>query len=177
MAVMTQNPVDVVIRTEFGDIQLELFDNLAPLSSAYFRKIVREGSLNGTSFFRIVAEGNQPAEITERIEVIQGGRKIPTDAQFDHVSHETTTESGLKHQAYTISLARFSPGQVYKSFFITVRDEPALDHGGMRNADGEGFAAFGRVVAGIEVVDRIFACQESSDMLKNEIRIISVAEV
>jgi peptidyl-prolyl cis-trans isomerase A (cyclophilin A) len=79
--------------------------------------------------------------------------------------------TGLRHMKGTVSLARFAPGAVYHSFFICLRDEPALDFGGARHPDGQGFAAFGWVARGFDIVQRIFAHAEAEEYLRNVIGI------
>jgi peptidyl-prolyl cis-trans isomerase A (cyclophilin A) len=161
----------VEIETELGTMVVEVFEDRAPASAAYFLADVRSGLFDGTSFFRIVTLDNQSAEPHRRIEVIQGGRKHAATDLPPVIPHETTAMSGLKHLKGTVSLARFAPGAVYHSFFICLRDEPALDFGGARHPDGQGFAAFGRVVAGFEVVERIFARGETEEYVKDAVRV------
>jgi peptidyl-prolyl cis-trans isomerase A (cyclophilin A) len=132
---------------------------------------VRAGLYDGSSFFRIVTLANQRVEQTRRIAVIQGGLRHEREDLPAVIPHETTAVTSLRHLKGTVSLARFAPGAVYHSFFICLRDEPALDFGGARHPDRQGFAAFGRVAEGFEVVERIFARAEAQEYLKNEIRI------
>ncbi|HET6158274.1 MAG TPA: peptidylprolyl isomerase [Dongiaceae bacterium] len=157
--------------------KLEVQEDSAPASASYFLDDVRAGRYDGSSFFRIVTLQNQSAEEGRRIEVIQGGLKHEREDLPAVIPHETTTMSGLRHLKGTVSLARFEPGAVYHSFFICLRDEPALDFGGARHPDGQGFAAFGYVVEGLDVVQRIFARAEESEYLKNEIAIRRAAVV
>lgn len=164
----------VRIETELGDIEIAAHTDRAPASAGYFLADVRSGRLDGSSFFRIVTLANQDAEAGRRIEVIQGGLKHPATDLPPVILHETTAMTGLTHRKGTVSLARFAPGAVYHSFFICLRDEPCLDFGGARHPDGQGFAAFGQVVAGFEVVERIFARAEAAEHLKREIRIARV---
>lgn len=166
--------ISVQLATELGDIRLEIFEDRAPASAGYFLADVRAGRYDGSSFFRIVTLANQRAEQGRRIEVIQGGHRHRREDLPPVIRHETTAMTGLRHTKGTISLARFAPGAVYHSFFICLRDEPVLDFGGARHPDGQGFAAFGRVAQGFEVVERIFARAEAEEYLKNEIRIASV---
>jgi peptidyl-prolyl cis-trans isomerase A (cyclophilin A) len=161
----------VRIETELGDIELELFEQQAPASAGYFLADVRAGMYDGSSFFRIVTLSNQGAEKHRRIAVIQGGLRQEREDLPPVIPHETTAMTGLRHHKGTVSLARFAPGAVYHSFFICLRDEPVLDFGGARHPDGQGFAAFGRVVQGFEVVQSIFARAEKSEYLRNEITI------
>lgn len=161
----------VRIETELGEIELELLERQAPASAGYFLADVRAGLYDGSSFFRIVTLSNQGAEKHRRIAVIQGGLRHEREDLAPVIAHETTAMTGLTHLKGTVSLARFAPGAVYHSFFICLRDEPALDFGGARHPDGQGFAAFGRVVQGFDVVQRIYAQAEKVEHLKNEIAI------
>ena len=71
------------------------------------------------------------------------------------IPHETTQQTGLRHADGTLSMARNEPGTASSEFFICVGDQPELDFGGKRNPDGAGFAAFGKVLAGLDVVRKI----------------------
>jgi peptidyl-prolyl cis-trans isomerase A (cyclophilin A) len=161
----------VRIETELGEIEVELFEKQAPASAGYFLADVRAGLYDGSGFFRIVTLSNQSAEKHRRIAVIQGGLRNEREDLTPVIPHETTAMTGLKHLKGTVSLARFAPGAVYHSFFICLRDEPVLDFGGARHPDGQGFAAFGRVIQGFDVAERIFARAERQEYLENEIRI------
>jgi peptidyl-prolyl cis-trans isomerase A (cyclophilin A) len=79
------------------------------------------------------------------------------------IQQETTAQTGLKHLDGTISMARLEPGSATSEFFICVGDQPELDFGGKRYADGQGFAAFGRVTQGMEVVRAIQALPSGGD--------------
>ena len=164
--------IPVQLTTELGVIELAVHREQAPASAGYFLADVRNGLYDGTSFFRIVTLTNQRVvERARRIAVIQGGLRHQREDLAPVIPHETTAMTGLKHLKGTVSLARFAPGAVYHSFFICLRDEPALDFGGARHPDGQGFAAFGRVVEGFEVVQRIYARAEEAEYLENEIAI------
>lgn len=167
----------VRIETELGEIALELFERQAPASAGYFLADVRARLYDGSSFFRIVTLSNQTVEKHRRIAVIQGGLRHEREDLAPVIAHDTTAMTGLSHLKGTVSLARFAPGAVYHSFFICLRDEPALDFGGARHPDGQGFAAFGRVAAGFDAVQRIYARAEAQEYLKNEIAIRRAAIV
>jgi peptidyl-prolyl cis-trans isomerase A (cyclophilin A) len=128
----------------------------APISGAYFLADVDAGVLDGSSIFRIVRVDNQPANLPEKIEVIQMGVRENNPTIPAVIQHEPTSLTGLRHRRGTVSLARFAPGAVYHSIFVCMRDEPCLDAGGMRNPDGLGFAAFGYVAEGFDELQRIF---------------------
>jgi peptidyl-prolyl cis-trans isomerase A (cyclophilin A) len=151
-----QAVVNVEIRATDFAFTLAVDVQRAPISSRYFLQDVDTGVLDGSSIFRIVTLQNQPATVPAAIEVVQMGLcerdpDIPVT-----IEHEPTRQTGLRHLRGTVSLARFMPGAVYHSFFVCMRDEPALDQGGARNPDGLGFAAFGQVVRGFEDLRRLF---------------------
>jgi peptidyl-prolyl cis-trans isomerase A (cyclophilin A) len=164
----------VQIETALGDFGVDVFEKQAPASAGYFLADVRAGRYDDSSFFRIVTLSNQTAERHRRIAVIQGGLRHESEDLAPVVPHETTAMTGLRHRKGTVSLARFAPGAVYHSFFICLRDEPALDFGGARHPDGQGFAAFGQVAEGFDVVQRIYARAEAQDYLKTAIGIARV---
>ena len=143
----------VLIKTELGTIEVEADPAKAPVTAANFLRYVDAGLYDGTSFFRVVTMQNQPASPV-KIEVIQGG-DVPEDKCFPPIAHETTAQTGLLHDDGAISMARAKPGTATSSFFFCVGDQPELDFGGHRNPDGQGLAAFGRVVSGMDVVRKI----------------------
>ena len=164
--------IPVQLTTELGVIELTIEEDRAPASAGYFLADVRNGLYDGTGFFRIVSLANQRTIVRERrITVIQGGLRHEREDLPPVIPHETTAMTGLRHLQGTVSLARFAPGAVYHSFFICLRDEPVLDFGGARHPDGQGFAAFGRVEEGFDVVQRIYARAEAQEYLNNTIRI------
>ncbi len=151
--------VPVVIETELGAIHVELDNQHAPLTVANFLKYVDAGHFQGGRFHRTVKTNpdNQPQSAI-KIEVIQGGvNPDRKDQGFGAIKLERTTLSGLKHQNGTISMARFQPDSAVSDFFICIGDQPSLDFGGQRNPDGQGFAAFGKVTQGMEIVRKIQA--------------------
>ena len=147
-------PVRVRMVTDLGVIVIELFVDKAPISSANFLAYADKGLLDGGSFYRTVSpkNDNNPATIS----VIPGGLNRD-DSPLPAIAHETTAATGLRHTDGVISMARDAPGTAGSEFFICLGDNPALDFGGARNKDGQGFAAFGRVVEGMDVVRKILA--------------------
>jgi len=108
-------------------------------------------------FFRTVRMDNQPNSDI-RIEVIQGGASLERENEFfSPIALERTNLTDIRHLDGVISMARGAPDSATHSFFICVGDQPSLDFGGMRNLDGQGFGAFGKVVSGMEVVRKIQA--------------------
>lgn len=145
----------VVIETDHGSITAEIDTENAPGTTANFLRYVEGGFYDGGRFHRTVTPDNQPNDEI-RIEVIQGGiNPNREDERFGPIQLERTTVTGLRHLDGTISMARFTPDSAVSDFFICIGDQPSLDFGGMRNPDGQGFAAFGRVVSGMDVVRTI----------------------
>lgn len=167
----------VRISTALGDMTACLFASKAPRTVAYFKHLVETGKLNNTSFYRIVSARNRNCSSSAQIEVIQGGHKPPSNGNFDFLEHETTESTKLTHKAYTLSMPRFKVGEVYKSFFITMRTEKSLDYCGQRHDDGQGFAAFGQLVDGTGIANRIFSRAEYHDFIKQEIVINTITRV
>ena len=155
-----QSPVSVVIDTDLGSIEVQLEPARAPVSVANFLRYVDGGLYDGGRFHRAVTMTNQ-VRSDVRIEVVQAGRspeRAKAQPGFGAIALERTSVSGLRHTDGTISMARGSTADSASSdFFICVGDQPSLDFGGARAADGQGFAAFGRVVRGMDVVRKIQA--------------------
>ncbi len=166
-------PVRILIRTALGDIEVQLDTTRAPLTTANFLRYVDAGFYAGGSFYRTVTPANQ-ADNKVKIEVIQGGNVAREKQDFPPIPLERTSKTGLKHLDGTISMARDGPDTATSEFFICVGDQPALDFGGARNPDGQGFAAFGHVVRGMEVVRKIHAAHAEGQKLTPEVRIFSV---
>ncbi len=170
-AAAAENPV-VIIKTEKGDITVEVDLARAPVTAANFLRYVDAGYYDGSTFHRAVTLANQPNDAVH-IEVIQGGQ-LTGEREFPPIAHETTVVTGLKHLDGVISMARSKPGSATSSFFFCINDQPELDFGGKRNPDGQGFAAFGKVVKGMDVVRAIQALPAQGQQLAPPIKIISV---
>lgn len=154
-SVEAQRLPQVVFQTERGDIEVEVDTVRAPISGNNFLRYVDGGFFTNGSFFRVVRADNQPND-SIKIDVIQGGQSREKRGQgFPPIELERTSVTGIKHVDGTISMARAGVTSATSSFFICIGPQPALDFGGMRNPDGQGFAAFGRVVRGMDVVRRI----------------------
>jgi peptidyl-prolyl cis-trans isomerase A (cyclophilin A) len=169
--------IQILFETEYGNITFELYPNHAPLTVANFLRYVDEDRFIGACFYRVVRLDNQP-DNDIKIEVIQGGLK-----EDDHphglppISHETTYATGLLHKHGSISMARNEPGSASSEFFICINDQPALDFGGKRNPDGQGFAAFGRVVEGMDIVAKIQSQPDEKQYLIKDILIKSIRRI
>ena len=164
--------VEVVIETSQGDIVVEVDTVAAPITGANFLRYVDAGMYSGGSFFRVVTPDNQPQD-SIRIEVIQGGANPDFRADFfDDIPLERTSETGLLHEDGTISMARGLPDSGNHSFFICIGAQPSLDFGGMRNPDGQGFAAFGKVTEGMDIVKMIQSGEVADQMLVKPVAIL-----
>lgn len=165
-------PAQVLLETELGAITLEVDTARAPGTAANFLKYVDGGFYDGGVFHRTVTMRNQPQNKI-RIEVVQAGAN-PTRGkdEFPPIALERTSKTSLKHLDGTLSMARSGPDSATSDFFLCIGDQPSLDFGGMRNPDGQGFAAFGRVVSGMDVVKRIQAAPAEGQALKPPVRIL-----
>ena len=145
----------VVLETALGEITIAVYGERAPQSAASFLDYVDAGWGRAGAFYRVVSPENDHGKPV--ISVVQGGILDP-GGTGEPVAHETTPETGILHTDGTVSLARAEPGTGSgAAFFICIGDQPALDFGGQRNPDGLGFAAFGRVIDGMDVVRKIHA--------------------
>ncbi len=163
----------VVLETELGEIVIEVDPNNAPRTVENFLYYVDGGFYDQGRFHRAVTRNNQP-NATVLIEVIQGdinedrrGERIPA------IPLERTSDTGLRHMNGAISMARGTPDSATSSFFICIDDQPSLDFGGQRNPDGQGFAVFGEVVSGMEVVRRIQSAPKQEQRLNPPIGIVA----
>jgi peptidyl-prolyl cis-trans isomerase A (cyclophilin A) len=148
-------PVRVVLDTEKGPIEIEVDVAHAPVTAANFLKYVDAGAYDGGFFHRTVRPDTE-TRTDYPIQVIQASR-AEAKPGFTPVALERTNVTGLKHLDGTVSMARSGPDTATSDFFICLGAQPELDFGGKRNADGQGFAAFGRIVSGMDTVKRIQA--------------------
>lgn len=174
----SDDAVVIVMQTAIGDITLELYPDKAPVTVANFLRYVDARKFDGATFYRTVRLDNQaPSDVP--IQVVQGGlyghafrrQAGPPPETFNPIPHETTKSTGLSHLDGTISMARTAPGTASSEFFICIGENPALDFGGARQPDGQGFAAFGRVISGMDVVRKIHA-RASNTPLPEDMHIV-----
>jgi len=163
------------IVTEIGNIEVELYPEIAPVTVKNFRAYVTTGSYLNSSFFRVCTPENE-ADREIKIEVIQGGN-VADSLLLPPIPIETTKVTGLKHKNGTLSMARFGPNSAQSSFFICINDQPELDFKGERNPDGFGFAAFGQVTKGMDVVKKIQSGKEDAQYLICPVEIHSIKQL
>lgn len=167
----------ILIKTEKGNITLELYPEKAPFTVANFLRYIEGNRLKGTTFYRTVTMNNQPDKDV-KIEVIQGGLYEDEHPQMlAPIPHETTKTTGILHKDGVISMARNEPGTATSEFFICIGDQPSLDYGGNRHSDGQGFAAFGKVIGGMDVVRKIQQSPAEGQWLKPRINITDISVV
>lgn len=170
-----KNP-HVIIETKFGEIEVELYPDQAPKSVAAFLRFVDSGYYKNSSFYRVLNDDNQPSN-APKSELIQGGiwktnNKLAT--AIPGIPHEPTNQTKLLHKDGTISLARAEPGTAGTEFFICVGDQPGFDYGGENNPDGQGYAAFGKVVKGMSTVRSVYNSDEYDQSLDPPISIYNI---
>ncbi len=170
-AAPAESEVTVVMETTLGEIEIELFDEKAPLSAANFRQYVRDGFYDGLIFHRVIPGF-----------VIQGGGLTPDMEQRPtRAAIKNEADNGLDNLRGTLSMARTGVvDSATSQFFINLSDNKALDHRG-KNPNTYGYAVFGKVVRGMEVVDAIAAQPTTSkglfqDVPAKEITIIKAYE-
>jgi peptidyl-prolyl cis-trans isomerase A (cyclophilin A) len=168
------DPVRVIIQTDKGDIEVELETTKAPVTTANFLKYVDAKFYDGGRFHRTVKPDNQP-DNKVKIEVIQAGvNPDKAKEEFPAIKLERTNATKLSHKDGAISMARDGPDTATSDFFVCIGDQPELDFGGKRNPDGQGFAAFGRVVKGMDVVKKIQSVEADKQDLKPPVKIVKI---
>lgn len=173
LVVSAEPTTRVVLQTEMGDILLQLEPTQAPITTRNFLRYVDAGLYTNARFHRTVTldPDNQPGKRI-KIEVIQAGLGRGVKELLP-IKLERTHRTGLRHRNGTVSMARLEPDTASSELFICVGDQPELDYGGRRNPDGQGFAAFGRVVQGMDVVRKIHRSRAEGQSLKPEVLIQS----
>ena len=170
----------LLMETDKGNLKIQLDSKRAPVTCENFMKYVDEKKYEGAVFYRVVRLDNQPDKKV-KIEVIQGGVKDDTTKNLPPIFHETTKITNLKHLDGTLSMARNGPGTASSEFFICINNQPELDFGGKRNPDGQGFAAFGQVISGMDVVRKIqvgdTGSGNASQTLKEPVKIIRISRI
>ncbi len=166
-------PVDVAIQTSAGTIVVRLDTVRAPGTTANFLHYVDAGTYNGTTFYRTVSKANEPRS---SIEVIQGGLNPQApNPMIRSIPLESTSKTGLHNTDGAISMARTSdPNSGSTEFFLCIGDNRFLDAGG---PTGPGYAAFGKVVRGADVVRKIQRSHANGEMLAPPVRIVKMTRL
>jgi len=167
----------IVIETQLGDIEVELFADKAPKSVAAFLSYVDSGMYEHSSFYRVLKAEDQPSS-GFKTDLIQGGIWYTNSAKaatLHGIEHESTKQTGLSHTNGTISLARTTPGSATAEFFIVIGDQKDYDYGSKINPDGQGYAAFGRVIRGMEIVKRIHSQPNNEESLTPPVEILKIS--
>jgi len=166
--------VTVIIQTELGSIEAEIDTFRAPITAKNFLRYVDARHYDGGRFHRTVRMDNQPANKV-KIEVVQAGVDPNKEkAGFAPIKLERTNQTGLHHENGTLSMARDGPDTATSDFFICIGPQPSLDYEGKRNPDGQGFAAFGRVVKGMDIVRKVQASNAEEQKLTPPIKILKI---
>ena len=162
----------VVIETNYGDIEVELYPDKAPITANAFLSYIDSGYYDNSFFYRVVKADDQPTSFNTGI--IQGGVWQSNKVKVPGIPHESTARSGLSHTDGTISLARTTPGSASTEFFICIGDQSPLDSERRGSPDGLGFAAFGKVWKGMDVVRKIQDQPSNGESFINKINIADI---
>ena len=172
--------VRVALDTSAGRILVDVDKGRAPVTAGNFLKYVDSGRFNGESFYRAMPYGEGEG-------LIQGGITSDVKKLYPVIAHEPTSKTGLKHVAGTLSAARGAPGSARADFFILTTDIPGFDADPAgTDGDKDGYAAFGQVVEGMDVVKKIFAMPKSptkgvgamrGQMLEPAVKIVKASRV
>lgn len=166
----------IIIETSKGDMELELYAKKAPKTVAAFLSYIDSGYYDKASFYRVLNDENQPSN-APKTELIQGGiwkTQPKLAASIPGIPHETTQQTGIHHEDGVISLARTTPGTAGTEFFICIGKQEGLDYGGENIADGQGYAAFGKVVRGLDVLYKIYRQPEDDQYFEPPVDIYSI---
>ena len=145
----------VLIETTMGDITVSIETERAPVTAANFLRYVDEDRFDGTHFYRAMhLDWGEPPN-----GLLQGGTQMDPDRVLDPIAHEPTSQTGLSHTNGALSMARYDPGTATGDFSIMIKDQTGLD-ADPTSSDPNlqlGFAVFGYVVDGMDVVQAIHA--------------------
>ena len=163
----------VIIQTELGNLEVEIDSVRAPVTAANFLRYVDLGYYRYGRFYRTVRADNQPNDKV-KIAVIQAGLEPYKAKEFAPIPLETTRTTKLSHVEGAISMARAAPNTATAEFFICIGNQHSLDYGGKRNPDGQGFAAFGRVILGMDIARKIQERPARGQQLNPPVRILNI---
>ena len=175
----SQALVNVRLETTEGPIVVALEQGRAPITTANFLRYVDEKRFDGISFYRAV-------NVAPGFGLIQGGLRGDARKLLPPIKHEPTTVTGLSHIDGAISMARNAPGTADANFFITVGAIPSMDADPKQPGDNLGFAVFGHVTEGMDIVRHILQEPTSptegegvmkGQMLVQPVRILSARRI
>jgi peptidyl-prolyl cis-trans isomerase A (cyclophilin A) len=172
---LTGNP-RVLIETAFGEIDIELYAQKAPVTVTAFLSYIDSGWYKRAGFYRVLHNDNQPSNAPKSY-LVQGGiwkSNYKLASSVKGIPHESTRQTGILHKEGIISLARAEPGTAGTEFFICMDNEPGLDFGGENVADRKGYAAFGRVVSGMDIVRKVYEQKERNQYFDPPIIIFNI---
>ncbi len=166
----------IEIETAKGTFEIELYPLQAPKTVAAFLSYVDSGYYENSHFYRVLNIDNQPSN-APKTELIQGGiwkSKNSLAQSLPGIAHETTQQTKILHTDGVISLARTEPGTATTEFFICIGKQPGLDYGGENIADKQGYATFGKVVKGMDIVRKIYRQNEEDQYFTPPVAIFSI---
>jgi len=163
----------VWIQTALGNIEVEIDTIRAPITGRNFLRYVDLGFYRFGRFHRTVRADNQP-DSKVKIAVVQAGLDPMRVRDFPPIHLERTSGTKLSHKDGTISMARDGPDTATSDFFICIGAQPELDFKGRRNPDGQGFAAFGQVLTGMDVIRKINLAPAKGQQLTPPVRILNI---
>jgi peptidyl-prolyl cis-trans isomerase A (cyclophilin A) len=164
----------ILIDTNYGEIEAELYPKKAPKTVAAFLSYVDSGFYKNTTFYRVLK--NEDMSLETNYGIIQGGI-WPLEKNLKGLEHESTRLTGLSHTNGTLSLARTAIGTATTEFFICIGDETVFDAGNKGAYDTLGFAAFGRVVKGMDIVRQIQAQKNNGEDFDTKIIINNIEKL
>ncbi|TDW96315.1 peptidylprolyl isomerase [Dinghuibacter silviterrae] len=173
------NKPHILIQTQAGDIEVELYPLQAPKTVKAFLSYVDSGLYKNGSFYRVLSEDNQPSG-SGAVKMIQGGIWLTNHAKavsLPGLPDEPTRQTHILHTDGVISLARTGPGTATTEFFICLGNQPGYDYGGENSPDSLGYTAFGKVVKGMDVVKAIYSDPENGQSLYPTVPIMSITRL
>lgn len=169
-----KNP-HIIIKTNLGNVEAELYPDKAPKTVAAFLSYVDSGFYKNSSFYRVLFIEAMASDYNTGI--IQGGIWQSNNKKaivLPGIVHEPPKQTGLSHTTGTLSLARSTPGTANSEFFICVGDQTGYDSSKNYNPDGLGFAAFGRVISGMDIVRQIHKQPANGQSYTRPITILNI---
>jgi len=166
----------ILIETRLGDIEVELYQSKAPKTVAAFLSAIKNDTYTKSSFYRVLKAEELPSDYNTGI--IQGGiwkSASQRSTKIPGIQHESTKQTGLSHTDGIISMARTDTGTAKTEFFICIGDQSSLDFGNSGTADGQGYAAFGKVFKGMAIVKKIQSQKSHGDAFDESIEIRKIS--